>query len=114
MTPTVPCRDPSGSKWLEWVCVAQQFLLLHLVQDVLAEYACEAELAIAHQREHQVHQLFQDVFRQLHQAAEMILENDLSFCNEANKKAEERRVDVVAGDEMCVFMATKCQSKGDL
>lgn len=63
----VPCRDPSGSEWLEGVSVSQQLLLLHLIQDVLAEHAGEAELAIAHQREHQVHQLFQDVLRQLHQ-----------------------------------------------
>lgn len=66
-TPEVPCRDPSGSEWLEGVSVSQQLLLLHLIQDVLAEHAGEAELAIAHQREHQVHQLFQDVLRQLHQ-----------------------------------------------
>lgn len=65
--PMVPCRDPSGSERLEGVSVAQQLLLLHLTQDVLAEHTGEAELAVAHQREHQVHQLFQNVLRQLHQ-----------------------------------------------
>lgn len=63
----VPCRDSSGSERLEGVSVAQQLLLFHLIQDVLAEHTGEAELAIAHQREHQVHQLFQNVLRQLHQ-----------------------------------------------
>lgn len=63
----VPRRDPAGSERLERVSVAQQLLLLHLVQDVLAEHTGEAELAVAHQREHQVHQLFQDVIRQFHQ-----------------------------------------------
>ncbi len=63
LTPTVPCRDPSGGERLEGVSVAQQLLLLHLIQDVLAEHTGEAELAVAHQREHQVHQLFQDVLR---------------------------------------------------
>lgn len=67
--PGVPCGDPSGGERLERVGVAQQLPLLHLIQDVLAEHAGEAELAVAHQREHQVHQLFQDVLRQLHQAA---------------------------------------------
>lgn len=66
--PTVPCRDPSGSKRLEGVCVAQQLLLLHFIKDVLAENPGKAELTIAYQREHQVHQLFQDVVCQLHQA----------------------------------------------
>lgn len=39
----------------------QQLLLLHLVQDVLAENTGEAELAVTHEREHQVHELLQDV-----------------------------------------------------
>lgn len=68
LTPTVPCRDPSGSERLQGVSVAQQLLLLHLIQDVLAEHTGEAELAVAHQPEHQVHQLLLDVLRQLHQA----------------------------------------------
>lgn len=68
MTSTVPRRDASGGERLEGVGVAEQLLLLHLVQDVLAEDAGEAELPVAHQREDQVHQLLQDVLRQLHQA----------------------------------------------
>lgn len=59
----VPGRDASRSQRLKRISVAQQLLLLHLIQDVLPEHTGEAELTITHQREHQVHQLFQDVLR---------------------------------------------------
>lgn len=63
----VPGGDAPRSQRLQRISVAQQLLLLHLVQDVLPEHTGEAELAVAHQREHQVHQLLQDVLRQFHQ-----------------------------------------------
>lgn len=68
LTLTVPGRDPSGSERLQGVSAAQQLLLFHLFQDVLAEDTGEAEFAVAHQCEHEVHQLFQDVIRKLNQA----------------------------------------------
>lgn len=73
--PHVPCRDPSGCKGLEGVSVAQQLLLLHLIQDVLPKHTGKAELPITHQRKHQVHELFQDVLRELHQAGSQGEEN---------------------------------------
>lgn len=68
MSDKLPRRDPTGSEGLEGVSVTEQLLLLHLVKDVLAQHTGKTQLAIAHQREHQVHELFQDVFCQLHKA----------------------------------------------
>ena len=64
-----PGSHPARGQRFERVGVAQQLLLLHLVQDVLAQHPGQAQLSVAHQPEHQVHQLLQDVIRQLRQAA---------------------------------------------
>lgn len=46
----------------------QQPLLFHFIQDVFAKHASQTQLAVTYQSEHEVHQLPEDVLRQLHHA----------------------------------------------
>lgn len=63
-----PGCHPSGRERFDGVGVAQRFLLIHFVQDVLAQHSGQAQLPAADQPEHQVHQQLQDFLCQLHQA----------------------------------------------
>lgn len=66
--PPSPGCHPSGRERFDGVGVAQHFLLIHFIQDVLAQHSGQAQLPTAHQPEHQVHQQLEDFLCQLHQA----------------------------------------------
>lgn len=66
--PPSPGCHPSGRERFDGVGVAQHFLLIHFIQDVLAQHSGQAQLPAAHQPEHQVHQQLEDLLCQFHQA----------------------------------------------
>lgn len=63
----LPGGDAAGGQRLQRVSVAQHLLLRHFIQNVLAEDAGQTELPATYQTDHQVHQVLQNVFSQLHQ-----------------------------------------------
>lgn len=58
-----PGCHPTGCKRFDGIGVAQHFLLIHFIKDILAQHSGEAQLPIADQSEDQVHQQLENFLR---------------------------------------------------